>query len=105
MKISELVLNDENPRYIKDERYQKLKQSISEFPKMLELRPIIYNPENKEVLGGNMRLRALIDLKYKEIPEKWVKPADQLTEEEKQRFIIVDNIGFGEWDWDIYARI
>lgn len=68
---------------------------------MLELRPIVYNPETMEVLGGNMRLKALQELKYKEIPDAWVKSAESLTEEEKKRFIIEDNVGFGEWDYKL----
>jgi len=101
MKVSDLKFNKRNPRYIKDYRYEKLKIQIEEFPKMLQLRPIIYNPENMEILGGNMRLRALIDLGYTKISNKWTKPANELTEEEKERFIIVDNIGFGEFDYQI----
>lgn len=104
MKISDLKLNSNNPRFIKDDKFKKLVKSISEFPKMLELRPIIYDPVNFDILGGNMRYRALVELKYKEIPDSWVKSADELTEEEKQRFIIEDNVGFGEWDWDILAN-
>lgn len=104
MKISEIKLNSTNPRFIKDDKFKKLVKSISEFPKMLELRPIIYDPETKEIIGGNMRYRALIELKYKEIPNEWVKSASDLTDEEKQRFIIEDNVGFGEWDWDILAN-
>lgn len=104
MKITDLKLNENNPRYIKTERFEKLKQSIKEFPKMLELRPIIYDPDTMNVLGGNMRLRALLELDYQTIPKNWTKPATELTEEEKERFIVVDNIGFGEWDYDILAN-
>src|SRR5690606_621791 len=63
-----------------------------------ELRPMVVD-EAGYVLGGNMRLRALQDLGYKEVPDNWVKKANELTEEEKRRFIIADNVGFGEWDW------
>ena len=103
MKINEIKLNKSNPRLIKDHKFEKLKKSISEFPKMLELRPMIIDDQNI-VLGGNMRLTALKDLGYKEIPDNWVKRASELTEEEKQRFIIADNVGFGDWDWDILAN-
>ncbi len=99
MKLSEIIPNPENPRVLKDEKFVKLKQSIQEFPKMMSLRPIVVD-KNNMVLGGNMRLRALQDLGFKEIPDNWVKRADELTEEEKRRFIIADNVGFGEWDWD-----
>ena len=103
MKITELKLNDKNPRFIKDEKFRKLVQSISEFPKMMELRPIVVDDQNI-ILGGNMRFRALCELKYKEIPDNWVKKASELTDEEKQRFIIADNVGFGEWDYDLIAN-
>jgi len=103
MKINELKLNKANPRTIRDFKFEKLKKSITEFPKMLELRPMIIDDQNI-VLGGNMRLTALKDLGYKEIPDNWVKRASELTEDEKQRFIIVDNVGFGDWDWDILAN-
>lgn len=104
MNIINLKLNDKNPRFIKDEKFKKLVKSIEEFPKMLELRPIVYDPDNMEILGGNMRYRALKELKYKEIPDNWVKSALELTEDEKQRFIIEDNVGFGEWDLDLLAN-
>lgn len=103
IKLSSLKSNPNNPRLIKDERFHKLVQSISEFPKMMELRPIIVDSDNM-ILGGNMRLKALQELKYKQIPDEWVKSADKLTEEEKRRFIITDNVGFGEHDWDLLAN-
>jgi len=81
----------------------KLVKSIEEFPKMMKLRPIVIDNSGM-VLGGNMRLKALQHLKFKEIPDEWVKRADELTEDEKQRFIAVDNVGFGEWDFDILAN-
>ncbi len=104
MKLSKLKLTANNPRYIKDDKFESLKNSIKEFPKMLELRPIVYDPKTFELLGGNMRLRALQELGYKEIPDNWTKPADKLTAEEMKRFIIVDNLGFGQWDMDILAN-
>lgn len=103
MKLSELKLNEKNPRLIKDEKFKKLVKSIQEFPKMMELRPIIVDDANV-ILGGNMRMKALEHLKYKEVPDAWVKKASELTEDEKQRFIVADNVGFGEWDWDILAN-
>jgi hypothetical protein len=56
------------------------------------------------VLGGNMRLKALKEAGYKEVPDEWVKSAESLTEEEQRRFIIADNVGFGEHDWDMLAN-
>lgn len=103
MKLADIKLNPNNPRIIKDDKFQKLVNSITEFPKMMELRPIVINHDGV-VLGGNMRLKALKELKYKEIPDTWVKRAETLTEEEQRRFIIADNIGFGEHDWEMLKQ-
>jgi len=103
MKLSEIKSNPNNPRFIKDDKFQKLVNSIKDFPKMMKLRPIIIDGEGV-ILGGNMRYRVLKHLGYKDIPDDWVKKADELTEEEKRRFIIEDNVGFGEWDWDMIAN-
>ena len=103
MKISDVKLNPNNPRLIKDDKFRKLVKSIEEFPKMMALRPIVINADSV-VLGGNMRLKALQQLKYKEIPDEWVKRAEDLTEDEARRFIIADNVGFGEHDWDMLAN-
>lgn len=70
---------------------------------MMALRPMVVDADNI-VLGGNMRLRALQELGYKEIPPEWVRRADELTEDEKRRFIITDNVGFGQWEWDTLAN-
>lgn len=103
MKLKDIKPNPNNPRVLRDEKFQKLKQSIQEFPKMLSLRPIVID-ENNVVLGGNMRLRALQDLGFTDLDDSCVKYANDLTEEEKQRFIIADNVAFGEWDWDTLAN-
>jgi hypothetical protein len=99
MKLDSLKLNPDNPRIIKGEKFKKLCQSLKDFPKMMELRPIVVD-KDMMILGGNMRYRALQELGFIEIPDNWVKIADQLTEAEKKRFIIEDNLLFGEWDWD-----
>ena len=99
MKLSELKINPNNPQKFDD--LSKLENSIKEFPKMMELRPLVYDPKTMHVLGGNKRLICLQNLGYKEIPDKWVKCAEDLTEAEQQRFIIADNVGFGEWDMDV----
>jgi ParB-like chromosome segregation protein Spo0J len=103
MKLKDIKPNPNNPRVIRDYKFQKLKQSISEFPKMLSLRPMVID-ENNVVLGGNMRLRVLQELGFNDIDEAWVKRSSDLTEEEKKRFIIADNVSFGEWDWDTLAN-
>jgi DNA modification methylase len=98
--VSKLKPNESNPRYIRDEKFIKLKQSIKDFPEMLEKRPIVVD-ENMMVLGGNMRLKAMQELGIKETP---VIIAEGWTEEQKAEFIIKDNVGFGEWEWDTLAN-
>jgi hypothetical protein len=53
------------------------------------------------VLGGNMRLKACKEAGLKEVP---VIFAHDLTEDEQKQFIIKDNVGYGEWDWDMLAN-
>lgn len=104
VKITEVKPNPKNPRVIRDNKFQKLVKSIEEFPDMLNKRPLIVftDVDGKYcVLGGNMRLKALNELKYKEVP---VMLADEWTEEQKAEFLIKDNVGFGEWDWDSLAN-
>jgi len=99
MNLSELQENPNNPRIIKDDKFQKLVTSIKEFPEMLEARPIVVNPENI-VLGGNMRLKAAKAAGLTEAPvyvATW-------EESKAKEFIVKDNVGFGEWDWDILAN-
>jgi hypothetical protein len=98
--IREIKPNTNNPRIIKDDKFKKLVKSIKEFPEMLELRPIVVDSD-MIVLGGNMRLKACIAAGLTEVP---ILVADQLTEEQKKEFIVKDNVGFGEWDWDILAN-
>tara|TARA_R110000796_G_C14510756_1_gene429856 strand:- start:186 stop:1364 length:1179 start_codon:yes stop_codon:yes gene_type:complete len=95
--IDELKLNDTNPRHIEDNKFAKLVKSVKNFPAMLEIRPIVID-ENNVILGGNMRYKACIKAGLKEVP---VVQVDNLTEEQKQEFIIKDNVGFGTWDWEI----
>ena len=103
MKLSEIKPNPSNPRVIKDDKFKKLVKSITDFPKMLELRPMIVN-DDMILLGGNMRLKALQHIGYTEIPDEWVRKASDLTDDEQRQFIIKDNIGYGEWDWDMLAN-
>ena len=96
IKLCELKLNPKNPREITPEKFDALKRSIKDFPKMMELRPMVVD-SNGIVLGGNMRLKALQELGYRQIPETWVKRADKLSKEEQRRFLAVDNLEFGTW--------
>ena len=103
MRLKDIKPNPDNPRVLRGDKFQKLKQSITEFPKMLSLRPLVID-ENNVVLGGNMRLKALQELGFTEVDEAWVKRSSDLTEDEKKRFIIADNVAFGQWDWDTLAN-
>jgi hypothetical protein len=103
MKLSQIKKNPNNPRVIRDEKFEKLKNSIKSFPQMMSLRPIVVD-ESGTILGGNMRYEAIKALKMTEIPDEWVRRAEDLTEEEKKEFIVKDNVGFGEWDWDSIAN-
>lgn len=99
-KIKDIKPNKSNPRVIRGNKFDKLVKSIKQFPQMLELRPIVVD-EDMVILGGNMRYKACVEAGLKEVP---IKIAKGLTEEQKKEFIIKDNVGFGEWDWDILAN-
>ena len=100
IKVSEIRPNPNNPRVIKDDKFKKLVKSITDFPQMLELRPIVVN-DDMIALGGNMRLKALEHLG---IEETYIIKAGDLTDKQEQEFIIKDNVGYGEWDWDQLAN-
>jgi len=100
VKISQVKRNTENPRLIKDNKFHKLVKSIKEFPEMLEIRPIVVN-DDMVVLGGNMRLKACQEAGLKEV---YILKADKLTVKKQREFIVKDNVGFGEWDWDMIAN-
>ena len=100
VNISQVKTNPNNPRIIKNDKFQKLVKSIQEFPEMLKLRPIVVD-EDMMVLGGNMRLKASKDAGLKQV---WIEIAEGLTEAQKKEFIVKDNVGFGEWEWDMLAN-
>lgn len=98
-KIYKLRKHPDNPRVIKDVKFYLLVKSIKEFPEMLEKRPLVVN-KDLVVLGGNMRLRAAQQAGFKEI---WIDEVDW-NKDQQREFIIKDNSGFGEWDWDALAN-
>ena len=100
VKIGLVKTNPNNPRLIKDDKFKKLVRSIKEFPEMLEIRPIVVDKDNI-VLGGNMRLRACKEAGLKEV---YILQAEELTKKQQREFIIKDNVGFGEWEWDDLAN-
>jgi hypothetical protein len=98
--INKVFPNPTNPRTIKEGKFRKLVNSIQEFPEMLELRPIVVS-KDMEILGGNMRYQACKEVGLKEV---YIIKADKLTEKQIEEFIVKDNVGFGEWDWDVLAN-
>jgi ParB-like chromosome segregation protein Spo0J len=99
LPIGKIKSNPNNPRTIKDDKFFKLVQSLKELPEMAKVRPVVVN-QDMVVLGGNMRLKAMKDAGWKEVPVEVVD-----WDEDKQRqFIIKDNVGFGEWDWEALAN-
>lgn len=100
LKVSDLIENPDNPRVIRNEKFEKLIQSIRDFPEMLEARPIVID-ENKMVIGGNMRLKACKELKMKTVHTVTLAG---LTDAQKKEFLIKDNSNYGEWDWGKLAN-
>ena len=99
LKIAEVKENPNNPRILKDDKFKKLVKSLKEFPEMANVRPLVLNKENI-ILGGNMRFKAMKEAGWKEVPVQIV----DWSIEKQNEFIIKDNVGFGEWDWDILAN-
>ena len=100
IKINEIKLNPNNPRLIKDDKFNKLVQSIKDFPEMLNIRPIVVN-DDMVILGGNMRFKACKEAGLKEVP---IIKASGLSTEKQREFLIKDNVSGGEWDWDMLAN-
>jgi DNA modification methylase len=99
VKISQIKSNPNNPRLIKDDKFYKLVKSLEEDPDFCNVRPVVVN-KDMIVLGGNMRLKAAKELGWKEIPCEIV----DWSEEKQRAFTIKDNVGYGEWDWDMLAN-
>jgi len=100
VKINSIKENPNNPRIIKGDKFNKLVKSIQDFPEMLKIRPIVVNSDNI-ILGGNMRHKASINAGLKDV---YIIRAENLTEKQQREFIVKDNVGFGEWDWDVLAN-
>lgn len=103
VKLSTIRPNPDNPRFIRDERFERLKANIEKYPKFLEKRPIVHDAEGI-ILGGNMRYKALIELGYTEVDSSWLSKVSDYTEDEIKAFTVLDNVGFGQWDNDILAN-
>ena len=100
VKLSDIKLNPNNPRLIKDDKFKKLVQSIIDFPEMLKIRPIVVN-EDMIILGGNMRFKACKEAGLKEVP---IIKTSGLSAEKQREFLIKDNVSGGEWDWNLLAN-
>lgn len=100
VKIDSIFENPENPRTINKVKFKKLVKSVREFPEMLKLRPIVVNKE-MGILGGNMRFKACQELKLKEV---YIIQATDLSDSQVEQFIIKDNVGYGDWEWDMLAN-
>lgn len=100
IKLYKIKGNPRNPRIIKNDKFKKLVKSIKDFPQMLEKRPIVVD-EEMMVLGGNMRLKASKEAGLKEV---WIDIAEGWTQEQKDEFVVKDNVNFGEWDWDMLGN-
>ena len=100
VSISSITENAANPRTINRHKFQKLVNSEKQFPEMLSLRPIVVDKDNV-ILGGNMRYKACKELGLKQV---YIIQATDLDDKQGQEFIVKDNVGFGEWDWDVLAN-
>jgi len=97
IEVSKVVLNKDNPRVIKDEKFKKLVESVKNFPEMLKIRPIVLN-RDYVIIGGNQRFKACIEAGFKKVPFYF---ADELTPEQEKEFMIRDNVQSGDWDMDL----
>lgn len=103
IKLSSLQVNPQNPRTISEAKFSKLVASIKETPKFMEVRPLVVR--DGVVFGGNMRLKALIHLNYKEIPDEWVKDVSTWSLDEIRKFVVTDNMSYGDNDWDMLGNL
>lgn len=100
MKVADLKINEKNPRKISNKKFQELKESIKTDPEFMPLKPLIIDKKNI-ILAGNQRYKAIIELGYTDIPDEWIKRADKLTAAQRKKFIVLDNLSYGEYDTDI----
>jgi ParB-like chromosome segregation protein Spo0J len=100
IKLTEIKSNPNNPRLIKDDKFKLLCERIQSNPNTLKYRPIVIDVNNI-IQAGNMRFKALKELGYKEVPDEWIVKADDLTDEQMREFVVVDNVGYGEWDYEL----
>jgi ParB-like chromosome segregation protein Spo0J len=109
--VSKLVPNNgqiegipKNPRFIKNERYDRLVKSILDHPEFLGARELIVYKQGQKyiVLCGNMRYRASKELNIEQLPCKVIP--EYFSFEQIKAIIIKDNISFGSDDVDALAN-
>lgn len=100
IELTKLVPTEKNPRQISKKDFEDLKKSLKDFPEMREIREVVVD-ENLRILGGHMRVKALLELGEKKVP---VKQVFGLTEKQKDKFVIKDNLQNGDWDMDKLAN-
>jgi ParB-like chromosome segregation protein Spo0J len=96
LPIEQVKLNAANPRFIKDQEFKNLVKSLKDCPELFKARPLLCNSD-LTILGGNMRYRAALELRYTEVP---VIVMEGLTEAQERGIVIRDNGSFGSWDMD-----
>ena len=112
MELTQLEPNDgqldglpSNPRQITDAKMELLKQNIQQYPEMLTLRGLMVYPlDNGKyiIIGGNMRYHAMQQLGFKTAPVIIIPK--ETTIEQLKAYSVIDNNGFGKWDWDMLAN-
>lgn len=100
IKLSSLTPNPDNPRQIEQDKFEKLCNSIKRDPEFMPLNPLKII-EGGVIYAGNMRFRAIQELGMKEIPDNWVEDISHLSEEKRRRYVMIDNISYGFFDWDM----
>lgn len=98
--LDRIVLHTKNPRVIRDAEFKRLKKSIADDPEILTVNPLVLHSSNNfQLLAGQQRYLALIDLGYEEIPQEWVLFGDNLTDTQREKFVLLDNTHAGDWDF------
>lgn len=100
VRLADIHEYDGNPRQISKKDFDVLKQSLKDFPEMLDVREIVVD-EVGTILGGNQRYKALL---ANGVAETTVKRVTGWSEDKKREFVIKDNIANGDWDMDKLAN-
>ena len=82
VQIETIKLDPSNPRSITKEAFERLKKSITDFPEMQSVKPLVV--ADGYALAGNMR-------------SEW-------SQAKRDEFMIKDNTHYGSWDYDALAN-